>query len=35
LSKKELKALCKERGIKVTKGADEEDLIDLLEEEDE
>jgi len=35
LSKKELKALCKERGIKVPKGADEEDLIDLLEEEDE
>lgn len=35
LSLKELKALAKERGIKVKKGMDEEDIIELLEEDDE
>lgn len=35
LSLKELKSLAKERGIKVKKGMDEEDIIELLEEDDE
>lgn len=35
LSLKELKALCKDRGIEFGKKADEEDLITLLEEDDE
>lgn len=35
MSLSELKAECKDRGIKVKKGMDEEDLIELLEEDDE
>lgn len=35
LSLKELKALAKERGVKVTKGMTKEDIIELLSEEDE
>ena len=35
LSLKELKALAKERGVKVTKGMSKEDIIELLSEEDE
>ena len=35
MSLAELKAECKNRGLKVKKGMDEEDLIEMLEEDDE
>ena len=35
MSLSELKAECKDRGLKVKKGMDKEDLIEILEEDDE
>ena len=35
MSLDELKAECKDRGLKVKKGMDQDDLIEMLEEDDE